>query len=34
VRLPAHGNSVSKLTAWQALIDCFSELSDSGITSQ
>ena len=34
VRLPAHGNSVSKLTAWQALIDYFSELSDSGITSQ
>jgi hypothetical protein len=34
VRLPAHGNSVSKLAAWQALIDYFIELSNSGVTSQ
>jgi hypothetical protein len=32
--LPAHGNSVSKLAAWQALIDYFLELSNSGVTSQ
>lgn len=34
VRLPAHGNSVSKFAAWQALIDYLGELSNSGITSQ
>lgn len=34
VRLPAHGNSVSKLAAWAALTEYLNELSNLGITSQ
>ena len=34
VRLPAHGDSVSKLPTWAALIDYLNELSKLGVTSQ
>jgi hypothetical protein len=34
VRIPAHGNSVSRLAAWTTLIDYIKELSDLGVTSQ